>query len=67
MVGDRKWEKWMASFCRPFTTAKVRYFEMSQADAAWKWLEENDESQKTAEADRPLVFPDDSDVWPHVW
>ena len=27
MVGDRKWEKWMANFCKPFTKAKVKYFE----------------------------------------
>ncbi len=27
IVGEKKWEKWMASFCKPFTTAKVRYFD----------------------------------------
>ena len=38
MVGDRKWEKWMANFCKPFTKAKVKYFDTSEVDAAWKWL-----------------------------
>ena len=27
MVGDRRWEKWMASVCKPFTKAKVKYFD----------------------------------------
>lgn len=27
MVGDKKWEKGMSVFCKPFTTAKIRYFE----------------------------------------
>jgi len=40
MVGDRKWEKWMAQVCNPFTKAKVRYFEASQIDEAWAWLRE---------------------------
>ena len=26
MVGDEKWEKWIAAFCRPFTAAKIHYF-----------------------------------------
>ena len=38
MVGDRKWESWMAGFCKPFTTAKVRYFDVSDLEAAKNWL-----------------------------
>jgi hypothetical protein len=38
MVGDKRWEKGMAAFCRPFTTAKVRYFEHSQIADARQWL-----------------------------
>jgi hypothetical protein len=67
MVGDRRWEKWMAGCCRPFTKAKVRYFEMSEVDAAWKWLEENDQCPMVAEVDPLLGLPDDSNAWPHVW
>jgi hypothetical protein len=44
MVGDRRWEKWMAQVCRPFTKAKVRYFDASQIDDAWTWLREGVES-----------------------
>jgi hypothetical protein len=40
MVGDRKWEAWMANLCKPFTKAKVRYFDSSEAAAAWNWVRE---------------------------
>ena len=39
MVGDRKWEKGMSVFCRPFTTAQVRYFDRAATDEARQWLE----------------------------
>jgi len=41
MVGDRTWEKWMATFCRPFTTAEVRYFDQSEFEQARKWITES--------------------------
>ena len=69
MVGDRKWEKWMASFCKPFTTAKVKYFDRSDVDAAWKWLQENDEGNRAGEEYDEC--PDDTgkpDLWNNfVW
>jgi hypothetical protein len=37
LVGDRKWEAGMAAFCKPFTTATVRYFDESKADEAFAW------------------------------
>ncbi|HVK19458.1 MAG TPA: STAS/SEC14 domain-containing protein [Fimbriiglobus sp.] len=40
LVGDRKWEEWMARVCKPFTMAKVRYFDATEIDAAWAWLGE---------------------------
>ncbi len=39
LVGDKKWEKGMAEFCKPFTKAKIRYFDIAQIDEARKWLE----------------------------
>ena len=39
MVGESKWQQGMASFCKPFTTAKVKYFDASEADQAARWLE----------------------------
>ena len=38
MVGEKKWQKAMSNFCRPFTTAKIRYFEHSELDEARAWL-----------------------------
>ena len=40
IVGDRKWQEWMAKVCKPFTGAKVRYFDAGDAEAAWAWLDE---------------------------
>jgi hypothetical protein len=40
MVGGRKWERWLAKLWRPFTTAKLRYFDASAIDAAWNWIGE---------------------------
>ena len=39
VVGETKWEKGMALFCKPFTTAEVRYFDRSQLVEARDWLE----------------------------
>jgi hypothetical protein len=43
MVGDKKWEKWMAQFCRPFTTATIRYFDQAEIEAARRWVAEKGE------------------------
>ena len=40
IVGDKKWEEWMAKVCKPFTTAKVKYFDASALEAAAVWLKE---------------------------
>lgn len=40
VVGEKKWEKGMTTFCKPFTTAEVRFFEHGQTDEARAWLEE---------------------------
>jgi hypothetical protein len=38
LVGEKTWEKWMAQVCKPFTMAKVQYFDAGQLDAAKAWL-----------------------------
>jgi len=38
VVGDRQWEKLLAAFIKPFTTATVRYFDSLEKDAAKQWL-----------------------------
>ena len=40
LVGDRKWEAWMAKVCKPFTMAKIQYFDAADIDKAWAWLGE---------------------------
>jgi SpoIIAA-like len=40
MVGEKKWQHGMATFCKPFTKATVRYFDHTDAAEARKWLGE---------------------------
>ena len=44
IVGETKWEKGMAVFCRPFTTAKIKYFDQADIDKARAWLHEGEPS-----------------------
>lgn len=37
LVGETRWEKGMATFCKPFTAAQVRYFDHTQAAEARDW------------------------------
>lgn len=38
LVGEKKWQEGMAAFCKPFTSAKIRYFERFEMDEAREWL-----------------------------
>jgi hypothetical protein len=40
LLGEKTWEKWMATICKPFTMAKIRYFDAKQIEAAKTWLAE---------------------------
>jgi hypothetical protein len=35
MVGEKRWEKGMSVFCRPFTTATIRFFDDVEQARAW--------------------------------
>jgi hypothetical protein len=39
IVGDKEWEKGMSVFCRPFTSAEIRYFDHAQLEDARAWIE----------------------------
>ena len=39
IVGKSKWQRGMAAFCKPLTTARVRYFEHSKMADALQWIE----------------------------
>ena len=38
LTGETKWQHGMAVFCKPFTAAKIRYFERAAIDEARDWL-----------------------------
>ena len=38
LVGDKTWEKYMATVCKPFTAAEVKYFDAHELDSAWAWV-----------------------------
>ena len=41
MVGDKKWQHGMATSCKPFTKAMIRYFDHADAAEARRWLDES--------------------------
>lgn len=41
IVGDKAWEHWIALLAKPFTHARVRYFELSDRNSALDWLGQN--------------------------
>ena len=40
MVGEKKWQQWMAGFSKLFTAAEVRFFDRTEDPAARAWLAE---------------------------
>jgi hypothetical protein len=40
LVGEKTWEKYMASVCKPFTMATIKYFDAADAEKAKTWLAE---------------------------
>ena len=40
-VGDKRWEKGLAAFCKPFTKAEIRYFDITACGYARAWLRED--------------------------
>ena len=41
IVGEKKWQEGMATFCKPFTKATVRYFDHAKEAEARQWLAES--------------------------
>ncbi|MFV0443078.1 MAG: STAS/SEC14 domain-containing protein [Planctomycetaceae bacterium] len=40
LVGDKAWEKGMAVFCKPFTRASIKYFDIADIAQAKSWIAE---------------------------
>jgi hypothetical protein len=38
IVGESKWQQGMAVFCKPFTSAKIKYFDHTKLEDAKSWL-----------------------------
>jgi hypothetical protein len=38
LVGDKKWEKGMSIFCKPFTKAQIKYFDLTELYKAYEWI-----------------------------
>jgi hypothetical protein len=43
VVGEKQWESGITVFCKPFTTAEIRYFEPRYQEAARSWIINRDE------------------------
>jgi ubiquinone/menaquinone biosynthesis C-methylase UbiE len=56
MVGEKKWQKGMSKFCRPFTTARIRYFDHTAAGEARAWLAAEPDSANARQAPVLRVF-----------
>lgn len=41
IVGEKKWQEGMATFCKPFTKATVKYFDHDHSTEARSWLHES--------------------------
>ena len=41
IVGESKWEQGMATFCKPFTSAKIQYFDHEKLDEAIAWVSDD--------------------------
>ncbi len=40
MVGDKRWEEWMTSLMKPFSSAEIKYFDLSGREQALRWVQE---------------------------
>ena len=42
IVGDKRWQKWLAALADPFYAKDAEYFQPEEIDQAWAWLCEDD-------------------------
>ena len=48
LVGEDRWERWLAKLGRPFIKGETEYFDKAQLDEAWQWLHADTEPQRAA-------------------
>ena len=44
MVGEENWKKWMTNLSKPFVKGQVHYFDRTQINEAWAWIEESEKA-----------------------
>lgn len=42
MVGEKKWHEWMTKLMKPFASAELRYFDLSESEEAKGWARTGD-------------------------
>ena len=40
VVGDKRWERWLATLIDPFHAAEASFFKADEMEQAWAWLQE---------------------------
>ena len=38
MVGEKKWQDWMTQLMKPFTSAEIKYFDLTERETAIAWM-----------------------------
>ncbi len=54
IVGEKKWQKWMAFISSPFIKGEIKYFKRSELQDAWGWLRVKSLSNSEL-ADQPII------------
>jgi hypothetical protein len=42
IIGDKRWEKWVAALADPFYAKDAKFFHPDETDKAWAWLREDE-------------------------
>jgi hypothetical protein len=48
LVGGKQWEAWISNLIKPFTTAEIRYFDLSEREEAMAWVSKKTLNQEKA-------------------
>ncbi len=40
MIGEKKWQDWMTTFMKPFTSAEIKYFDLNNKTEAMNWVKD---------------------------
>ena len=62
IVGETTWEKWMTGFCKPFTRAKIKYFDTTELEVGRAWAHQEHiplHHQLLTESGVLILHPDD--------